>query len=154
MKNLLLTIAVLGVIVAALLIRGGTSAPASQGRQVVSPTFVSMPEAAASLGADPLTICGVGRPNQSAMLGDFQATSAADVHKRLPGLPNLPDLDSFTPPMTVVLFDKGVFNFPVPLLPKPGSQAYWEAPHTILCVFHDGISDFYADVDFSGWSPT
>lgn len=96
-----------------------------------------------------LVACGASMPNQSRLLTSYEVQSAARLYAAIPHLPTVGELSIAKPPFFVALFDGGVFKFPVPLIGDPAGLSFWSQPHTILCIFHDGIASFYADVDFA-----
>lgn len=99
-----------------------------------------------------LASCGSNMPGQSPILGSFQADSPDQLYGSVPRLPPIPELALPKTPLFVVMFNKGVFRFPVPLVGSPDGAKFWSQPHTILCVYQDGNPSFYADVDFTGWA--
>lgn len=156
MKRLLSTGLVVGVLAVALWIRSGTlvTGPAVDSALATQTHASSGLSAGGEAGADRrLSECGAGLPRQNPLVGSFELENPADIYGHIPHLPQLPDLGTFAPPVFVVLFDRGIFVFPVPLMGTSETASYYSQPHTIVCIYHDGRPDYYADVNFTGWTP-
>jgi hypothetical protein len=142
MKRLAIALLLTASLVAVLATDGLASAVGSGTSQKSSPGTASTDVR--------LVACGASMPNQSRLLTSYEVQSAALLYAAIPHLPAVGELSIAKPPFFVALFDGGVFKFPVPLIGDPAGLSFWSEPHTILCIFHDGIPSFYADVDFAG----
>jgi hypothetical protein len=154
----LAVVAVLLVSASAVLLfgrKGGTlpavgapaASPTASSTVVVQSASAFVPGLDATLG-----LCGARLAGQNPVIGSFEAASPAALYERIPSVSLIPGLDDATGPIDVVLFGRGVFLFPVPLMRAPGSSGP-ERFETMLCVVRGGAARFYSNADFSGWRP-
>jgi hypothetical protein len=94
--------------------------------------------------------CGTSMPGQIRVTGKFEAPDVSNVYQRIPTLPRIVELDGTSGPIDVVLFGRGTFAYPVPNMVVDGSTNANQVT-SMLCIFTNGHSSFYPDVDLSGF---
>jgi hypothetical protein len=85
----------------------------------------------------------------------FKLAHGADIRRHIPRMGRSPEIED-SAPATVVIFAGKVQIGPMMLrLPAPGESLAPEpdAYAGVVCVFHDGVPEFYSDVDTTGATP-